>query len=354
MSTVLSNLDDVERAAAMAAAAFLRGRLKSRDTIEWALNRHPHERVKRAAIEQLLSTDEGRTIGEPWQTAWRLVEESWGSRNWLRDESIAALRVKERVRSGDRSGSLIDLIVSTVSPQLKLEPRSTATPAPAARRPKLEDLFRASLASPRLVTFEQLGLNEVTETRFLTDLAQSLNAAVEDGLSIARRIGWDGEGRLWRLGFLYRVDYVPRRGDAGGDIDEFHDGIVAAVKLLNATVTHAALMDPTIGSRFSQRWIEAGDPIHLRLWAAASRNVSVTPSDEVADTLLKLPLRSFWNLHDFPEIAELRAVRFAGFAPGKQARLLRRIRSGPPARQWQRTFRGTVPTGPRASCGASR
>jgi len=341
MNTNLQILDDAERSAATVAMAFLRDRLESRSTIEWALSIRPNERAKKAALAHLLFMNEGGKLAEPWRTAWRLVEEFWVGSSNKHDEAIAAVRAKERILAGERTGSLIDYIVDIVSPRLKLEPRNAAqTGAPQRRRPRLEDLFRASLVSHDLVTFEQLGLQRVHDTRFLTDLVESLNAAVENGLSIARRIGWDGATSLWRLGFLYRVDYVPRRDDAGDDIDRFHNGIVSAVKLLNATVTHLANQDPAIGSRFARRWIEAADPIHLRLWSAVSRNRAVTSAIDVGAGLISFPPRVFWNLHDFPEVAELRAVRFPDLESVVQTKVLRRIRKGPPAALWPK---GTLP-----------
>jgi hypothetical protein len=46
--------------------------------------------------------------------------------------------------------------------------------------------------------------------------------------------------------------------------------------------------------------------------------------------------RRFWSLHDYPEIAELRAKRFADFDPHQQAAVMARIRKGPPRDQWRR------------------
>lgn len=342
MNNHLDHLNDAERSAAMNAVAFLRGRLQSISTIDWALRLRLDDQVRRAALIHVLSFNEASKLKEPWRSAWRLIEEFWNSAPRTQDESVSAVMAKQRIIAGDRSGSLVSQIVGLVSPRLKIEPRHISEqPTEGRKRPRPEHLFRASLDSPRLVTFEDLGLEEVREVKFLTELAQSIDAAVDNALSIAKRVGWDGTTRLWRLGFLYRVDYVQRRSDGGGDIDDFHTGIAPAAKLLNSVLQRIAAEDPRIGSRFARRWIDAADPVHLRLWAALSRNSEVTTSEEVGERLIGLPPRVFWGLNDFPEVAELRAIRFSGLRLAAQKRLLRRLRRGPPASQWPKDTSAT-------------
>ena len=50
--------------------------------------------------------------------------------------------------------------------------------------------------------------------------------------------------------------------------------------------------------------------------------------------LLSLDDRRFWNLHDYPEIAEMRAKRFGELDPHQQTALTDRIRKLPPRNQW--------------------
>jgi hypothetical protein len=57
----------------------------------------------------------------------------------------------------------------------------------------------------------------------------------------------------------------------------------------------------------------------------------------VGTLLLSLDDRRFWDLHDYPEIAELRAVRFGELGPNEKAAVTARIRKRP--QNAQRFFR---------------
>ena len=175
----------------------------------------------------------------------------------------------------------------------------------------------------------------MTDRSFLVSLALALDAAVINGLDIARRIGWDGERRLWQLGQLHRVYYVPaaERADGEHEPDEFNRGIAPSVKLLHAVVSRLVDIDISGAVEFVRRWKLTNSPVHLRLWAALSRDSRVTPANEVGAMLLSLDDRRFWNLDDYPEIAELRAKRFGELDPHEQAKLTARIRKRPPRNQ---------------------
>jgi hypothetical protein len=73
-STLLS---DHERAVVTSAVAFLQDRLEQPATIEWALKLDTGDTVKRAAVQDLLDGPRGWQLPQPWQLAWRLIEESW-------------------------------------------------------------------------------------------------------------------------------------------------------------------------------------------------------------------------------------------------------------------------------------
>ncbi len=77
-------------------------------------------------------------------------------------------------------------------------------------------------------------------------------------------------------------------------------------------------------------------PIHLRLWAALSRDTRITSPSDVGTTLLSLRDREFWRITDYPEIAELRARRFGDVDPHQQRAIIARIRGLPPRSLWPR------------------
>ncbi|MEN6578587.1 MAG: hypothetical protein ABFD90_19735 [Phycisphaerales bacterium] len=183
-----------------------------------------------------------------------------------------------------------------------------------------------------------LKLANVTDGCFLTSLALALDAAVVNGLDIARRLGWRGERSLWQVGGLYRVYYVPpaERDEEEEEPDEYHHGIAPSVKLLHTVVSQLADIDITAATRFVRRWKEVNSPIHLRLWAALSRDPRIASPSDVGIALLSLKDREFWKITGYPEIAELRARRFGDLDPDQQQAITARIRRLPPRGLWPR------------------
>ena len=336
-----TNLNELDRAAYRATITFLVGRLEERATVDWTLRLKPNDTIKRLALLELIDSPNGRKISEPWRSAWRLIEESWNNPEVDGHTSTGAYDAQHRLRAGDRSGSLITAIVKLVAPRLKIEPFSGLHLhyRKLPKRPKkVEDLFTAGLTSGEIVDPGVLELGGLTDRSFLLSLALGLDAAVVRGLDIARRIGWCGEGNLWQLGGLHRVYYVlvAERADGEYEPDEFHQGIAPSVKLLHAVVSQLVDIDNPAAIEFVRRWKLTNSPIHLRLWAALSRDSRVAPANEVSALLMSLDDRRFWNLHAYPEITELRAKRFGEREPQEQAALTARIRKRPPRNQWPR------------------
>ncbi len=319
--------------------AFLHKRLAEQGTIDWALHFKPNQRVERMAVEYLLSGGLGaEPLQEPWATTWRLIEESWSFDLSERDDGTI-YDVQRRLRAGDRSGTVIAAIVNLVAPGLKVEPISSWRWrfVKKPRKPKsFDDLVAASLTSGKLVDLNVLELAKLTDIRFLRSLANALEAAVQQGLDIARRLGWDGQRRLWQLGELGRVYYLssPAHADESKDPDAYHRGIAPSVKLLHAVVEQIAALDPGAAHPFALRWRLDGSPIHVRLWSAMSRSAHSTSAEEVGAFLLALDDPKFWDLHVFPEIAELRATRFADLDQKTRNIIAERIQKGPPRNHW--------------------
>ena len=334
-----ANLNELDRAAFRATITFLKGRLEERATVDWALRLKPNDTIKRLALLELIDSPDGRKISEPWRSAWRLIEEKLNNPEVEGRASTHVYNAKERIRAGDRSGSLITEIVKLVAPRIKIEPFSQFDLhyRKLSRRPKkVDDLFSTGLTSEKMVNPAVLELGGLTDRSFLVSLALALNAAVVNGLEIARRIGWDGERQLWQLGQLHRIYYVPaaERADGEHEPDEFHQGIAPSAKLLHAVVSRLVDIDISGAVEFVRRWKLTYSPVHLRLWAALSRDPQVTPTNEVGDLLLSLEDRRFWDLNDYPEIAELRAMRFGELDPKQQAAITARIRKRPPRNLW--------------------
>ena len=336
-----ANINALDQAAFRATIAFLNSRLEERASVDWALRLKPNDTIKRLALLYLIDSPAGRKISEPWLSAWHLIEESWNNPAVEESTSTGVYDAKRRLRSGERSGSLVTAIVELVAPRLKIEPFSDLHLhyRKLPKHPKrVDDLFSMGLTSGKIVDPSLLELESLTDRSFLVSLALALDAAVVDGLEIARRIGWDGKRYLWRIGELHRVYYVPiaERTDEENEPDEFHRGIAPSVKLLHAVVSRLVNIDNPDGIGFIRRWKLTNSPIHLRLWAALSRDSRVVSVNEVGTLLLSLDNWCFWDLHNYPEIAELRAQRFKELDSHDQATLIARIRKGPPRNQWPR------------------
>jgi len=149
-----ANLNELDRAAFRATITFLEGRLEERATVDWALRLKPNDTIKRLALLELIDSPDGRKISEPWRSVWRLIEESWNSPEFEGRASTHVYGAKERLRAGDRSGSLITEIVKLVAPRIKIEPfsRFDLHYRKLPRRPKkVDDLFSTGLTSEKMV-----------------------------------------------------------------------------------------------------------------------------------------------------------------------------------------------------------
>ncbi|MGP9812175.1 hypothetical protein ACTZWT_11740 [Rhodopseudomonas sp. NSM] len=339
-------LDPQDRETFRTVIAFLDKRLAEQGTIDWALKLKPGQRVERIAVEDLLTGPGARDLAEPWASAWRLIEESWAAPHSDEYNATAIYDIQKRLRAGDRSGAAVAAIVDLVAPRLIVEPikswRWINIKKP--RKPKtVEHILYAGLTSGDLIDLNVLELANLNGVAFLTSLANALEAAVSHGLDTARRLGWDGQRRLWQLGDLRRAYYVANAPRSREDVDPdaYHHGIAPSVKLLHAVVTRISELDLAAARSFARHWRLNSSPVHLRLWAAMSRNEKITPIDEVSALLTGLDQERFWDVHGFPEIAELRAVRFPEMNAEARDTIVARIQKGPPRGHWPKKVDAT-------------
>ena len=338
VSSLRPFLNDRDEAARRAAVTFLEGRLEKKETIGWALRIAPGDLVRRRAILELLSRPEGTDLREPWRSTWRLIEESWNE-PVVDPYGIQPVRVHDRIRSGERSGALVSAIVDLVAPRLKVDKYQSwhAQSHGLRMSPRtFRDLLLATITSGDEIhsTSRQLAsaLAQLDEGEFLLSLANGLAAAVLRGLGIARRIGW------MRVHlYLRRVYYVSESESSEEDkvIDGGGQGFAPSVKLLHSVVSRLFDIDGASALGFVRRWKQTDSPIHVRLWAAMSRDSRITPASEVGEFVLQLDFGVFWDVNHHPEIAELRARRFAEFDDATQKAVIRRIRRGPRRKSWR-------------------
>ena len=333
MSMEWSALPQEEQATFWTVVAFIKGRQSEAAVVEWALNLGPLRRAERIAVTHVLHSEGLETLEKPWSTVWELIEESW-SRDPVDENHLSHYEITRRLAAGDRSGALVKLISDLVAPRVAVGPLNDwfeRTPGP----PKVPgDVIRSSLTSSRLIESEDIGLSRVEDLRFLTALANALEAEIRYGMDAGRRMGWDGSSsRVWLLGFLRHVEFgVGNR--KGKDADLFHRGIAPSVKLLYAVVEQIAAVKSSAAVPFVKVWGLFRTPIDVRLWAAAASSPSLVLVEDVERFLLSLDDRDFWDLHAYPEIATLRACRFGDLQVQAQETITGRLRNLPPADHW--------------------
>jgi hypothetical protein len=155
-----ANLDERDRLVFRAALAFLNNRLAEPSTIEWAAQLGPDRRIERIAIESLLSSQRASFAEEPWATAWHLIEESWSETPVENGPSSAIYDIQARLLAGDRSGTIISVIVDLVAPRLKVAPVSSSYRqfAKVPRRPKtFRHVLSAGLSNKRCAISKGVG-----------------------------------------------------------------------------------------------------------------------------------------------------------------------------------------------------
>ncbi len=331
------SLSDADRAAFSVSAAFIEGRLESRATVQWALRLPSHDTVQRLALLAVLDRTSEK-LAEPWRDVWRLIEEFWDQPLKQRS-STEAYRLKRRLAEGERSGALVAKAVELLAPRLNLGAwtEDDLSRRKIPKRPRLvSHVLSASLTSNELVAPATWGIAAITETAFLAGFARSLEGALASALDTAKRLGWDGATQLWAFGQVRCVYHADRPGEERSDPDQHGRGIAGCTKMLHAVVTRLAEVSPPEGLAFLSRWRGDRSPIFKRLWAALAFSEQLASADDVGAFLTDLDQTQFWDLHKYPEIAELRARRFGGLSNDRQAVLITRLIKGPPRSQWGR------------------
>ena len=330
-----NSLDGKDRSQFSAAVAFLKGRLAEFDTVEWALRLEQDGQVERVAVAHVLNESGENGLEEPWVGAWRLIVESWAESISEDKPDLAVYDVRNRLHAGDRSGPVISAIVDLVRPRLTVQSLNSPWWEDYVRRPrrpkKVGDLLSARLTSGRVVDLRVLKLEDISEGAFLLALASQLEAAVSHGLDIAGRLGWDGRGRFLHLGGLNWAGYSCRVDETGRtrESDSLSEGIAPAVKLLHAVAMRIAELDRSSARSIVQQWRVGRSPVHSRLWAVTALDPSLVESSEVGPFLVGLDDYIFWRVDDFPEVAKLRATRFADLDANTQEIVAKRVCHGP-------------------------
>jgi len=330
-------LTDTERAVAQTVQTFLNGRLESHESIAWALKLTPNHVAEQQAVLNLVDHPASGKLSGDWTTAWRLIEEMWDFQLERQIGSLSAIRIKQRVVQGDRTGTLIAAIVRAVAARFEISPRKT--PPKKGKKPlTIHQILSVTFTSNEPLDPSTLGISSIKDVGFLTALAGALDVSVTENIERAGRLGWNKSSR-WRLGGVRRV-YYAETDDGENEPDRFGRGIAVSVKTLYAVVAQLSKLDSVAASRLVHRWSDSDHPLHKRLWAALARDPRLATPDEVATFLLNLDDEMFWYTNEYPEIAEMRAVRFGVLAQDVQSKIANRLKRLPPKRRWWREAGG--------------
>ena len=344
------SLSQEERHSVEAAKAYLRNRMSQSATINWALSLDTSRRAERYAVKELLDGHPTVQLDKPYADGWRLIQEGWLYGTARTSGSSTVQDIQRRIAAGECSVVLIDEIVGLVEARLEVKAFESRPGVLVHRNTNpnsVQDLFSANLTSITLhKAFGRravdIGLSQVSNLSFLSSLAMTLLGRVETGLFIAERIyggeeNWGPSVLPARVYFDYRVtngqeEHLDHQFDQ--EPDRFSRGLAPSVKFLHMTVDRIGEIDPRSAVPFLQWFRHSPTNIHQRLWAAYGRSPGLISPEAVGDFLCSVSCTQFWNLLLFPEIAELRAVRFTSLDDQSRRIVLQRLEDGPPRDLW--------------------
>ncbi|MDJ1638565.1 hypothetical protein [Rhizobium rhizogenes] len=326
-------LTDTETRIRLATWAFAGSRLEDIAVLEWALALTSEQEAERSALMDVF----GRlSVREPYALAWRCVFEYWQRPDAETNQD--KFLIKRELKHGGIQRETIRLIVESIRPWLKVETPNRFQALSGEKPPKkpkhLKHLISASISSGGRLTPGEIGLPEIEDRDFLFELATALNASLLAGLNLAKLIGWisiDHDMTNWQVRRAY---YVPEEQypEGGGEPDRHSEGFAPASKLMFAVTERLAMFDAEAARRVIASWDISGWKLYRRLWAAAARNPELVSADDVSTFLEGLDDREFWWPSSYPEIAELRAVRWNTLPNAGKARLERRLLKGEPSK----------------------
>jgi len=325
---------EAERIAAQCVLTFTRTRLEEDATITWARRLPMTDRPSRRALRRLLFRRATREepLAEPWYTAWQLIQETWRSSAHVAPDAArtATFEIRRRLERGDRSLALAEKIAEFARPGVVLDDPwqwQGAGREDSAKPTSWNQLFRAELRTADVGELRSVDLGGVEQADFLSHLIRSLEAVVDRGIALASWIHGKEDFDVPGLSGHQRVYFVGSGPDHS--MEDVARGIAPSVRLLHASVERLAEVDPKAASKLVRRWLRMGGFVRRRLWAALARNEQLVTPTELQDVLLGSEDREFWLVDRYPELAEVRALRFRDFEPKTQDALLLRLRSGP-------------------------
>jgi hypothetical protein len=313
--------------------AFFEDRLDERETLQWAIALNHEQGTEQRALRDLFEFRQ-ENLSAPYREAWRWIFEYWQRPDY--DALEDRLFVRRALKAKSTHPELIRLIVSSVKPWIKVEDRSKFSAMYGETVPKaprnVNYLLSLSVTGGEVPQLEEIGFSEIDDESFLVELANQLDMALLSGLFLAKRIGYitdRADSTNWQV---RRVYFVPAAQflEGGGEPDRHARGFAPITKLLFSLIERLTELDLGAAKRIIAGWDLGRWKLHKRLWAACARDPRLLDAAEVGEFLNALTDQEFWLDGSFPEIAELRALRWNELGEAARKSLDKRLLRGPP------------------------
>lgn len=317
--------DEVWRATRL----FIDERMTERSVMAWAAGLGPQAGAERRAVRDAVFTRSEEMV-EPYITGWRCVLESWRD-GTAEDPDMTVFEIREAIGRGSDPRLYLDAIVRLAAPRLKVQPRSPLSRPVSGAPKKVGDLLAIDFEHDHHVKLGEVGLAACEDTRVWQELLDRVEGALFSALHVAERLGM-----TWSANWIARV--YPKDDEGDSDPDEYRSGLVAITRLHSAALARLGALDAQAGAARVRTLESRPWPLARRIWSAAAINTDLVDGEQLAAWLAGLTDEELWRVHDHPELAELRAARFADIPQDVREAFEKRVRRGPPAKVFRRSL----------------
>jgi hypothetical protein len=319
---------------------WMKGRLGERETVAWATKAlQPPVSEETVALLDHLSSQAAREVDlhPDTKATWHrlhLAAQDWSTVS----PGLHAGGFKQAIRNDEFANDDVWRLVDFVRPRLKaVGPNSLSRDAKEVDdNPGQWVIWDLEAACG---SFDHGAATIIPElprlsVGLLSRLIRQGTDALEEGLALARQVGWIAEERDLANSLVSRVAHdappdAARRDER--DPDGFNDSFAPLVRLLTAAFDALEDKDSSAANRIVTLWQDQQAALFLRIRAYACSKASVCDGGNVARFLESLPAPIFWQWGRSPETASLRAVRWRDIREPERARLVKRLLTGPDA-----------------------
>jgi hypothetical protein len=330
-------------------SAWIEKRLHEREAVTWATNylRKIESDLGREMLDLFdylnRQAENDKELGTEFKELWRLLRtaahEGVGRQHWYHIENL-----RRQIEIGTFRVESVNEIVDFVRPRLRASSPSAferASENSGDSDPKswVRWDFEASCGS---VDSSVAKLSKEVLGRLSIDVLLNLGhvgtAALDAALITAREAGWTHDGRDLTNTFVTFVTPPPQHllgpteyedDDDSRDPDAYHDGFAPLVRLLSSAFDALANKDSVTARQIASAWATRQDALFVRLRAYALWNRSAFSGSDVAYFLHETSDLAFWRSRRFPEVAALRALRWADLPHPDRERIAARLLGGP-------------------------